>query len=49
MNMPASQNRSNYAFRYGFLRLDTDSATQSGLKEKTTKNAHQGGESVFCA
>ena len=32
MNMPASQNRSNCAFRYGFLRLDTDSTPQSGLK-----------------
>jgi hypothetical protein len=33
MNMPASQNRSNCAFRYGFLRLATDSTAQSGFKE----------------
>jgi hypothetical protein len=32
MNMPASQNRSNCAFRYGFLRLATDSTAQSGFK-----------------
>jgi drug/metabolite transporter (DMT)-like permease len=32
MNMPPSQNRSNCAFRYGFLRLATDSTAQSGLK-----------------
>jgi hypothetical protein len=31
MNMPTSQNRSNYAFRYGFLRLTTDPTAQSGL------------------
>jgi hypothetical protein len=30
--MPVSQNRSNCAFRYGFLRLATDSTAQSGLK-----------------
>jgi hypothetical protein len=32
MNMPVSQNYSNCAFRYGFLRLDTDSTAQSGFK-----------------
>jgi hypothetical protein len=34
INMPTSQNRSNCAFRYGFLRLATDSIAQSGLKTK---------------
>jgi hypothetical protein len=33
MNMPASQNRSNCAFRYGFLRLTTDPTAQSGLNQ----------------
>jgi hypothetical protein len=32
MNMPVSQNRSNFTFRYGFLRIATDSTAQSGLK-----------------
>jgi hypothetical protein len=32
MNMPPSQNRSNCAFRSGFLRLAKDSTAQSGLK-----------------
>ena len=32
MNMPTSQNRSNCAFRHGFLRLVTDPTAQSGLK-----------------
>ena len=32
MNMPAGQNRSNFAFRNGFLRLATVSTAQSGLK-----------------
>ena len=32
MNMPPSQNRSNCAFRCGFLRLATDSTAQSVLK-----------------
>ena len=31
INMPMSQNRSNCAFRFGFLRLTTDSTAQSGL------------------
>jgi hypothetical protein len=31
--MPTSQNRSNCAFRFGFLRLATDSTAQSGFKE----------------
>jgi hypothetical protein len=33
-----SQNRSNCAFRYGFLHLDTDSPAQSGFNsEKAVK------------
>ena len=32
MNMPAGQNRSNCAFRNGFLRLATMPYAQSGLK-----------------
>jgi len=32
MNMPACQNRSNFAFRNGVLRLATMSTAQSGLK-----------------
>ena len=32
MDMPASQNRSNYTFRYGFLRLATIPTAKSGLK-----------------
>jgi hypothetical protein len=32
MNMPPSQNRSNCAFRYGFLRLAMDFTAQSDLK-----------------
>ena len=32
MNMPAGQNRSNCAFRNGFLRLATMPTAQSGLK-----------------
>jgi len=32
MNMPAGQNRSNCAFRDGFLRLATMPTAQSGLK-----------------
>ena len=32
INIPRSQNRSNCASRYGFLRLATDSTAQSGLK-----------------
>ena len=31
MNMPTSQNRSNWAFRYGFLHLATDSTPKSGM------------------
>ena len=31
MNMPTSQNRFNFVFRYGFLRLATDSTAQSGF------------------
>jgi hypothetical protein len=31
--MPPSQNRSNCAFRFGFLRLATDSTAQSGFKQ----------------
>ncbi len=34
MNMPAGQNRSNCAFRNGFLRLATMPTAQSGLKGK---------------
>ncbi len=34
MNMPAGQNRSNCAFRNGFLRLVTMPTAQSGLKGK---------------
>jgi hypothetical protein len=37
MNMPTSQNRSNCAFRYGFLRLATETTAQSGLKNQMTK------------
>ncbi len=33
MNMPASQNRSNCAFRNGFLRLATMPTAQFGLKD----------------
>jgi hypothetical protein len=33
MNMLTSQNRSNCAFRHGFLRLGADSTAQSGFKE----------------
>ena len=33
--MPASQNRSNYAFRYGLLRLATTPTAKSGFKERT--------------
>jgi hypothetical protein len=33
--MPTSQNRSNGAFRYGFLRLATNSTAQSGFNETT--------------
>ena len=32
MNIPPSQNRSNCAFRYGFLRLAMDFTAQSDLK-----------------
>jgi hypothetical protein len=35
INMPPSQNRSNCAFRFGFLRLATDSTAQSGLNHPT--------------
>ena len=35
MNMPTSQNRSDFAFRCGFLRLATDSTAQSGFKFAT--------------
>jgi hypothetical protein len=31
INMPTSQNCSNCPFRFGFLRLATDSTAQSGL------------------
>jgi hypothetical protein len=33
MNMLTSQNWSNCAFRYGFLRLATDSTAQSGFNQ----------------
>jgi len=32
MNMPAVQNRSNFAFRYGFIRLATVPNAKSGLR-----------------
>jgi hypothetical protein len=38
MNMPTSQNRSNRAFRYGFLRLATDYTAQSGFKDLAQQN-----------
>ena len=34
MNMPAGQNRSNFAFRNGFLRLATVPTAQSGFSER---------------
>jgi hypothetical protein len=39
MNMPSAQNRSNFAFRLGFLRLATAPTAQSGLK--MTKTVHE--------
>jgi hypothetical protein len=36
--MPPSQNLSNYAFRFGFLRLATDSTAQSGFNLRISEN-----------
>ncbi|UCF85379.1 MAG: hypothetical protein JSV50_07005 [Desulfobacteraceae bacterium] len=47
--MPTSQNRSNCAFRYGFLRLATDSTAQSGFKCNLCYERHRNGQAPACS